>query len=475
MSVRISKLDNLHIQINTKDRAYLSDVKSYFTDYVEGFRYMPRFRAGGWDGKVSMMEKGNTLPFGLLFDFLRFHKTHYKHLELNVDDNVKNFFTGVDIDPDYDLNIFPRPYQIECIDTCLKHRSGIIVAATASGKSCIISYIIKSLMDNQKIHKSLIIVPTVSLVTQFKNDMIEYGIDENLIGQVYSKIKEFDRKIVISTWQTLIKNYNRLKEFDCIMCDEVHGAKAFSVKTILSKCSNTNFRFGFTGTMPTEKIDIWNVKGYLGPVLKIFTSAELADLGFISHCKVNVINFEYNDKDKYTGDYNNIKNLVFTNPNRLKYISRTIKGIEGNILILVGKVEHEGQLLESYLKKQPNLKDREIVFIYGDTKAEDREFWRQELGNKTNIVLIATYQLFQMGINAPSLKYLMFASAFKSKIRILQSIGRTLRKHESKDHAEIYDISDQVQFLEDHAMKRRKFYISEKFEINDIDVHESIF
>lgn len=218
--IKVRKFDNLHIQVITNDRAYVADFKAYFTDYVEGYRFQPKFKQGGWSGQVCLVSSGNILPFGLLFDFIMFHKKHYKDMELQIDEDVKDFFTGVDIDPEYDLTIFPRPYQEESIEACLKYKSGIIVAATASGKSCIITYIIKALMDNNYIKKTLIIVPTINLVTQFHSDMIEYGIPETQIGRVYAKIKQFDKDIVISTWQTLSKNYDKLKSFDCVIADE---------------------------------------------------------------------------------------------------------------------------------------------------------------------------------------------------------------------------------------------------------------
>ena len=470
--IRIKKYDDLHIQVITQDKAYVSDLKAHFTDYVDGYRHMPRFKAGGWNGKICVMASNNTLPYGLLFDVIKFHKTKYKHLELQADEDVKAFFDGTDIDPEYNLNMFPRPYQADSIEACLKYRSGIIVAATASGKSCIISYIIKALLDNQLAKKFLIIVPTINLVTQFHSDMVEYGIEIDLIGRVYSKLKEFDKTIVVSTWQTLIKNYDRLDAFECVLCDEVHSAKSLSIKTILSKMTNAGFRYGFTGTLPPTNLDIFNIKGYLGPVLKTFTATELADQGYISHCKVNFVNFIYDKKEKYDGEYNDVKDMIFNNHNRLKFIKNKVQEFDSNVLVLVGKIEKEGKVLQDYL--QANIKDKEVVFIYGNTKPEDREFWRLELGKRNDIILIASYQIFQMGVNAPSLKYLLFASPFKSKIRILQSIGRTLRKHETKDNAEIWDIADQVTYLDDHAMRRRRFYVSEKFELNEITVDENL-
>jgi len=461
--VRIRKYDDLHIQVITDDRAYIADLKAHFTDFVEGYRFQPKFRNGGWDGKICLVSSGNVLPYGLLFDVMSFHKKNYKNKELKIDNEVKEFFSGVDIEPEYDLNILPRGYQIECIEAALKYKRCIMRVATAGGKSLIISYIIKNLIDTNNIKNAIIIVPTQSLVEQFFKDMNDYGMCVDKIGRVYSKMKEFDRQIVISTWQSLSRNIQLVKKFDCVICDEVHGVRANEIRKILSQATNADFRMGFTGTLPQVKLDMFNIKGLLGPVVKQFGSTELANQGYITHCKIICMNVLY--KNEYVGDYDQVKESVFINPKRLSLIKDIISSVNDNILVLVGKVEKEGKILEEYLK---DIENKEIVFIWGDTPVEEREKWRLECEKRKNIVLIATYGIMSVGVNIPSLKYILFASPFKSKIRVLQSIGRSLRLHTRKTKSIIYDISDDVLFLKDHSMKRMRYYDSEKFEVENI-------
>jgi len=474
--VNITYIDDLRIRVDSGDRAYLKDVKEYFTDYVEGFRYLPKYKAGVWDGKISMFDvQTRSLPYGLTLDLLKFHKTKYPDIEIKMDKKIIDKFTGIDVELDYDLNIFPRPYQLECIETALKHRSSIIVAATASGKSGIIAYIVRTLMNNDLIKKTIIIVPTISLVIQMYKDFVEYGIDESLLGKVYTKAKEFDRSIVISTWQSLKSTYDRtnngvLEDFDCVIVDEVHSSKSLVLRTLLSKCINATWRFGFTGTMPENKIDTWNVKSYLGPIVKTIKASELADLGYITQCKIESISIDYSNPNYYSGDYQIIKEKAFNNKARMTLLKNIVNKVDSNILVLVGKVEKEGVVLKEFFENSKV--NKEVVFIHGDTKPEDREFWRNELGKRNNIIIIATYQIFSVGINIPSLKYILFASPFKSKIRTLQSIGRTLRKHEAKDFSVIYDIIDNVKFLEDHGVKRHRYYNSENFEVNETNYKE---
>jgi len=461
MTIKIKKYDALHIQIVTDNKAYIADIKEHFTEFVEGYKFMGRFKCGGWNGKICVMASNNTLPYGLLFDVIKFTKTKYNHFELQVDNDVKDFFSGIENpELEYDLDIWPRDYQIDCIETALKYKRCIMRVATAGGKSLIISYIIKYLMDTNKIQRAIIIVPTQSLVEQFFKDMNEYGMDINKIGRVYSKIKEYDKSIVISTWQSLSRNLEWIKDFQCVICDEVHGVRGVELRKILSHAINADFRMGFTGTLPISKLDIFNIKGFIGPVIREYGSSELSEKGYISHCKVNIINIQYSKE--YSGEYDVVKDEVFNNINRLSLIKNIVKSIDGNILLLVGKVEKEGKVLQEYLS---NIEGKEVVFIWGDTPVAEREKWRMECEKRKNIILIATYGIMSVGVNIPSLKYILFASPFKSKIRILQSIGRSLRLHIDKEEAIIYDLADDVLYLKDHSIKRLRYYGSEKFEV----------
>lgn len=253
---------------------------------------MPRYRSGSWDGKINIFDyKKRLLPFGLLFDLIKFLKKKKKH-EIKVSDEVKSLY-GSDIDIDniqYSLNLTPRYYQDDTIKECLKYKKGCFISPTASGKSLNISYIIKTLVDLKKIKNSIIIVPTTSLILQFYEDMIEYGIDESLLGKFYADEKDWDKPILISTWQSLSHNneklrksevntirkeikmkniskeekeklqerydritseeyVHRVKEFmgykqtllanvDCVIVDEVQGAKSTEILNLMQKIKN---------------------------------------------------------------------------------------------------------------------------------------------------------------------------------------------------------------------------------------------
>jgi superfamily II DNA or RNA helicase len=457
------------IRITSNHHDYAEDMKEEFSQYVKNYFFMGKYKAGMWDGKVHFITEASLMPFGLLLDFIRLHKKKYPDVKLEADEGVKSLFKGDEIDIVYDLSFKPRPYQKEAIEICIKHTKGIIRSATASGKSLVISYIIKNLMRNRKITgvtKALIIVPSTSLVEQFTTDMIEYGLPKAMIGKVYTGYKEWDKHIVISTWQSLKNNHNKLSMFHCVIGDECHQAQAKELKKIFSKVK-AKYRIGFTGTLPNNIVELYNVKSYIGPVLREYPSGLLAEQGYISKCNVKVLNITYPDGIE-SNIYKDIKDKVFHNKRRLNVIGDIVNNLESNVLLLVSYIS-EGDKIVKLLNRRTK---KEVIFLSGKDKTDTREEWRQRMIKENNIALIATYGIFQQGINIPNLKYAILASPSKSKIRVLQSVGRTLRLHDSKkDGAIIFDIIDKVKFLGKHGEKRLAYYESEGFNIDSIDVN----
>lgn len=478
IKIAIYKNDPLKIQIETENYQYLKGVYEFFREKVPNYYHMPQYRAGGWDGTVSLFNKlSRTIPYGLLFDLLRFHKglenNSQETPELFIDSKVKDLFRGPDLIPEYDLKYQPYDYQKDCIEEALRSTKGIIRSATASGKSLMIAYIVKTLIKYYNKDRCIIIVPTKGLINQFEDDLIDYGINKQLIGKVYQKSKQFEKPIVISTWQTLSRNHDKLPLYKTIIVDEVHGVKSHELKKIVSKAKYAQYRLGFTGTMHSGRLDNLNVKSFLGPMLKDYSAGKLAELGHIAECTVNVMNILYEDhEERFQGDYNDVKELLFHNPYRFRMLTNLVRCLDSTVLLLVGKVEKEGVVLKRYFEEQ-NL-DKEVVFLSGKTSTdEEREFWRKEAIKRKDLIVIATYGIFQLGINIPPLKYLVLVSPFKSKIRVLQSIGRALRKHAEKVHgAQIFDIVDTTKYFEDHGIRRLRHYYSEKFKVKEFAFHE---
>jgi len=470
--VTVSLHTPLTIQIETEDGDYLDQIKEHFTSYVQGFQYMNAWKAGNWDGKVCLIHKfNNTLPYGLLFDLVRIHKKNFPRNRLIIQPEVKSLFKGTNYQLS-SLNLKPYPYQKDCISACFKYTKGIIRSATASGKSLVISYIVYTLLNKKKskVNRALVVVPTKQLVEQFYKDMIvEYGIPENLIGRVYQKYKHWDKPITISTWQSISRNHDKLPNYEVVIMDECHGVKSVELKKILSKVTRAYYRLGFTGTLHSDELDNWNTKSYLGPVIREYPSGLLAEEGYISKCSVKMLNIEY-QQDEWEGVYNDVKDEVFVNEYRNELLKMLVGEIDHNVLVLVGKVEKEGEFLYDQLSSIP---DKEVVFLSGRDDVDLREEWRERCKKETNIVMIATYGIFTMGLNIPNLKYLILAAPFKSKIRVLQSIGRSLRKHSNKEKgAIVFDIVDQTKYFGKYGDIRVRYYDQEGFDVKDFVFEE---
>ena len=523
--IQLSLYNKLWIRVDG-DITALNLIKESFSYYVENYFYMDSYKSGNWDGKIKIFDfKNRLLPYGLLFDLIKLLKKN--NYEISATEEVKNLF-GLDqyenLVLNYDLNIQPRYYQDDIIKECIKHKCGIFVSPTASGKTPIIAYINKILLENELINKSLIIVPTTSLVLQFYDDLIEYGIDSNLVGKFYADEKDWEKPILISTWQSLsydnekirqnevadiskklkkksissdkkaelkeryekitsqeyIENVRELTKYrkdlmssvDCVIVDECQTVKSQSLSELMKDINNAVYRFGCTGTLPNSKLDVINIKSYLGPVLKHYTVEELTNAGYLNKCTINVYNLYYSKR--IDGTLNEVKDYVFHSEFRLNLMKNIISSIDDNILILVGRIEKEGKVLENYLKE--HFPDKKVKFLYGNIKGDIREKWRQKCINERDVIIIAMYPLFQQGINIPNLSTVIFGSSYRAKIRTLQSIGRSLRKAEGKGESQIIDIVDYSnKYLPKHAKERLDYYKSEGFEINQLTYKESKF
>lgn len=472
--IRFSLLRNdpFRVTVDTENREYVKDIKEYLTHYVEGWKFMPAYRAGSWDGKMSLFNMGTlSFPYGLFMDVYRYSRKEWKDLRYIIDPNLTEHFTGIEVTPTWDLLHKPYDYQEESIMAALNVSKGIVRIATSGGKSLVISYIIKTLLEHKLAQKNLIIVPTVGLVTQFHSDMIEYGIPEKIVGRVSANWKEFDKPIVVSTWQSLKNNMCYMDLFDAVFVDEVHGVRGRILSEIVMTAKNARWRLGFTGTMPESTLEQLQVKSYLGPILKDFSSMELAKRGYVSKCNIKMIHLEYENQPR--GEYDEVKDQVFNNPYRMEVIRKIINDADGSVLLLVGKVEKEGEILCNFLEKCPEMSGKEIMFLSGRDDADEREKWRKYMENSKTTVLIATYGIFSTGVNIKSLRHLILASPFKSKIRVLQSIGRALRLHADKVFgAVVWDLCDDVKFLDKHTNIRVKHYNHEKFPMEDIFLKE---
>jgi len=317
--------------------------------------------------------------------------------------------------------------------------------------------------------RSIVIVPNKDLVRQTEADYRNLGLD---VGVYFGDRKEWGRTHTICTWQSLnvlLKNTQEgtaectIGEFvegvQCVMVDEVHMAKADALKTLLTGVfAQVPIRWGFTGTIPKEDYAAVSIYCSLGNVVGRLSASTLQDAGHLAQCHVNIV--QLLDGVEYKDYQSELKYLV-TNTERLSYLARLIEKIKegGNTLILVDRIE-TGKILQAELSTLFSLlSDKpDVVFVNGGTKATSRKEEYDEFATATNKVFLATYGVAAVGLNIPRIFNLVLLEPGKSFVRVIQSIGRGIRKAEDKDHVEIWDITSNCKFAKRHLTKRKAFY-----------------
>jgi superfamily II DNA or RNA helicase len=362
-----------------------------------------------------------------------------------------------------------RDYQVDTVNKFLENQQCIQEVATGAGKTLMTAALSASV---EKYGRSIIVVPNKSLVTQTEADYVNMGLD---VGVFFGDRKEFGKTHTICTWQSLnvlLKNTKNqvadvtiqdfIEDVVCIMIDEVHQAKADALKTLLTGVmSHIPIRWGLTGTIPKEKFESVALTCSIGPVVNQISAKELQDKGVLANCNVNVL--QLIDLKEHQNYQSELKYLL-DDEKRLDYIAGMIDNIvqSGNTLILVDRV-NAGKELQ---KRIPN-----SVFVSGATKAADRKEQYDEVAESSDKVIIATYGVAAVGINIPRIFNLVLLEPGKSFVRVIQSIGRGIRKAHDKDFVQIWDITSTCRFAKRHLTKRKTFYkeANYPFKVDKID------
>ena len=324
--------------------------------------------------------------------------------------------------------------------------------------------------------KSLIIVPTTSLVEQMYSDFLDYGWKENFLQKLY---QGHDKKVIsdvmISTWQSLHKMPKKyFDDFGCVIGDEAHLYKAKSLINILVKLTNTKYRFGLTGTLDDSQTHKLVLEGLFGSLKKVIKTKELMDSKTLAQLSIKCLLLQYSDEEcksikefKYADEID----FLVSSKKRNEFISNLTVSTKGNTLCLFQLVKKHGEVLHELIKEKvsPN---RKVFFVFGGTDVDTREDIRRITEKEKNAIIVASYGTFSTGINIRNLHNVIFASPFKSRVRVLQSIGRGLRKGDDKESVKLYDIADDLtyksrkNFTLKHFVERINLYNEEQFEYN---------
>jgi len=453
----------------------LSDVFSYF---IPSAKFHPKYKAKRWDGRIRLVNmRTKTMPYGLLNRLKNYCKFKDYQFESDFEFELAEFTKedALEFIEGLKMPFEVRDYQVDAFVHAVSKQRSVLVSPTASGKSAIIYLMMRLFYEMDR--KVLMIVPTVNLVTQMKQDFEDYAVNlEPLpVQEVYAgKSKEVQAPIMISTWQSL-QNLDRnfFYNFDTVVVDETHLATGNTLQKILNSCIHADFRVGLTGTLTGEKVHEMLLIGSIGEPKKIISTSELIENQMLSDLKIKCLILNHK-LSSLKMDYQEEIQYLISHEKRNNYIINLAKKLQGNTLVLFNYVENHGLVLFNQIEKE--VSDKNIFFMSGDTKAELRENIRQHVRNHhSDNIILASSGVFSTGVNIPALHNVIFASPTKSKVRVLQSIGRVLRRHDTKETATVYDIADQIYrkkncYVYSHFQERYKYYIEEDFDVKYFEV-----
>lgn len=462
--------DEVNIKIEGLDLDCRKKLVNTFKYDVPYARYLPAVRLGRWDGKVSYFQLGGSTYTNLLPEIVPILEQYDYDIELDDQRTYSNKFEFNQVEehswahkswpkghPAEGQPIMLRDYQVEIVNNFLENPQSIQEVATGAGKTIMTATLSASV---EAYGRSIVIVPNKDLVRQTEKDYRNVGLD---VGVYFGDRKEHGHKHTICTWQSLnvlLKNTKNgvaeitiqdfIEDVVCLIVDEVHMAKADALKTLLTGImAQVPIRWGLTGTVPKEKFEFMSLLVSLGPVVSRLSANELQQQGVLAQCHVNIVQLVDHVEFK---DYQSELKYLLEESGRLDTMAALIQQVNetGNTLVLVDRVAAGHALVE-------RLGDR-AVFVSGATKSKERQEEYESVADSNDKIIVATYGVAAVGINIPRIFNLVLVEPGKSFVRVIQSIGRGIRKAEDKDHVEIWDITSTCKFAKRHLTKRKAYY-----------------
>jgi superfamily II DNA or RNA helicase len=526
------------IVVTTATRIEYHQLDLWLTRHVKGYRYMPAFKMGVWNGQQSYFKNGR-FNLGLWREAMKgckeieasFILENKEDFPLNRDitiESVREFcedyfkFHKVRTKTGEWIPFMPYDHQIESAYKILKNRYCMAEVATSGGKSLIISivifYTLKHINPNAKF---LIIVPSITLVTQFYDNIVEYnwGINnllemrEKKIDSVSNKDAKYtpcdvrveevmserprkfsgtqDPNIYIGTYQSLEKWPKEFfQQFHTVVTDEAHGAKAKTITTILKHTFGYAYsRFGVSGTFPEDDTcEILTIQSVLGPKITEVSANELKEKGIITPMDIKAVIMNHNDRE-FSERINIIKKggngkdafelekaYIHISEKRIEFIKKIVQKCDSNTLLLFHTIDYGQKLFDNL---SSSLTDKEFFYIDGEVSGKKREEIKKqmEVTDGKIKVLVASYGTLSTGVSINAIFNVIFADSFKSEQIIIQSIGRALRLHSDKKKATIFDLVDVYvpdnmnNILFRHFKEREKFYTKREYPYKVIKIN----
>lgn len=532
--------------VSQASRIEYHQMKIWLTRHVKGYRFMPAFKMGVWNGQNSYFDNGKV-NLGLWKECWKackeigvpFNMENKEDFPLNrevtlesVTEFCRDFFRQYKIRDKKTgqwIPFMPYDYQIETAFKILKNRYCMAEVATSGGKSLVISivmfYTLKNINPDAKF---LIIVPSITLVTQFYENILEYNYGTNYLEKYGDKV-EFRNHLIdsileedpdynpchikmeeimsdkprkwtgpsqpnvfVGCYQSLEKYPKEFfQQFHTVACDEAHGAKATTLTSILKRTFGHAYnRFGVSGTFPTdETLEILTIQSVLGPKVTQIEASTLVKSGTITPMEVKAVILNHSSSGmneqlqyiKKSGGGANAYRLeneyIQQSKKRLEFLKKLVSKCQENTLLLFNTLEFGTKIFEE-LKSE--ITDKDFYYIAGEINNKNREIIKKEM-EKTDgrvKVLVASYGTLSTGVSINAIFNVIFAdSAGKSEQKVIQSIGRALRKHDKKKVATIFDLVDVFDpkemnnILYRHFQEREKFYKNRNYPYKVIKIN----
>ncbi|MDB4335205.1 DEAD/DEAH box helicase family protein [bacterium] len=457
--------------LDVKARRKISDACKYFLPYAY---HMPAYKLGRWDGCVRYCDIGGRTYFHLLDKLVPIVTEEGYDIEIKDMRKKWDFSFDQVTQTSYDHVAWPkkhpaegqpvilRDYQVDIVNKFLENTQCLQEIATGAGKTIITAVLSHKC---EPYGRTIVIVPNKDLVVQTEKDYKNLGLD---VGVLFGDRKEYDKTHTICTWQSLSilekksKKYEAdfpidefLEDVACIMVDEVHKAKADVLRNLLSGVfAHVPIRWGLTGTIPKDEYEAVGCTCSLGPVTGKMSSKELQDMGVLADLDISILQLQ-DGMIEFSGYAQELKWLV-TDPKRIEQLSKIINGFAetGNTLVLIDRIKTGEMLAEE---------NTDWVFVSGSMKQKDRQDNYDDISEMDNKVIVATYGVAAVGINIPRIFNLILIEPGKSFVRVIQSIGRGIRKAQDKDYVNVVDITSNLKYSKRHLTKRKAFYREQNF------------
>jgi superfamily II DNA or RNA helicase len=492
-----------YLRLYEASEVELEQIEYSLKKRIRGFFYNPLVKKKLWDGYISFYKDG-YIPIGLWNELFKLGETFNFKVEIEGLDRI--------IDSSFDEKRFrkwcedhfsdnpkykARDYQIDAAIAIIKNRLTTSEIATSSGKTLITFLVYGYLKYIGQLNKMMVIVPNTTLVMQLNDDFAEYNNDklDMKIRMVYGGTKDNDPScdLICGTFHSLVrKNIEYFRGIDVICVDEAHQAKTTSIKSVLDKCKESRVRFGLSGTMTVDNsADYFTITAYLGPMVNTISPKFLFKEGYATPIKVKVIKLNYQNeeireklyelrKSKAQLDGSQLlaleKKMVVQHKGRFKFVVDLISKTSKNSLVLFSNIKDQyGKNIYNALREGS---DKVCYYVDGGVSKEHREYYKKDMENGENKVLIASFTTFSTGISIKNIHNIFFIESYRSEIIVKQSIGRGMRLLDGKESVNIIDVVDDLSwkrgekvndnYLLKHGKARLEFY---KQYTGDIKLH----